>query len=257
MFRETNTIGSQGQRRRDRPPRHRDEDRHRADAGNDSERGVSHESVAMVTRPLHVASAAIAAVCVVISGPSGAGKSTVVRELLASCPLPLRLSVSATTRQPRRGEVEGDRLFLSDARSSSPPAGRAGDFLECKEYAGNWYGTLQSQVTTGLAEGKWVLLEIDVEGTLAVLEKHPEALTIFVHSGSVEELERRLRARGTRRARRRSPAGWPPPAANWPRSTATATKSSTATCPRPFARFARFCCVTPGLATQESTCSMP
>jgi guanylate kinase len=74
---------------------------------------------------------------------------------------------------------------------------QAGDFLECKEYAGNWYGTLQSQVTAGLAEGKWVILEIDVEGTLAVLEKHPDALTIFVHSGSVEELERRLRARNT------------------------------------------------------------
>jgi guanylate kinase len=133
---------------------------------------------------------------VVISGPSGAGKSTVAREVMANCPLPLFLSVSATTRKPRRGEVEGeDYYFLTPEQFAARRT--AGEFLECKQYAGNWYGTLQSQVTAGLAEGKWVLLEIDVEGTLSVLEKHADALTIFVHSGSVDELERRLRARGT------------------------------------------------------------
>ena len=119
-----------------------------------------------------------------------------VREVLSACPLPLVLSVSATTRTPRRGEIEGeDYFFLTPEQFALRRA--AGDFLECKEYAGNWYGTLQSQVTAGLAAGKWVLLEIDVEGTLAVLEREPEALTIFVHSGSVAELERRLRARNT------------------------------------------------------------
>src|SRR5256885_731293 len=100
---------------------------------------------------------------VIISGPSGAGKSTVVRELLESCPLPLVLSVSATTRQPRRGEIEGeDYYFLTPAQFADRRD--AGDFLECKEYAGNWYGTLQSQVTAGLEAGKLVILEIDVEG---------------------------------------------------------------------------------------------
>jgi guanylate kinase len=133
---------------------------------------------------------------VVISGPSGAGKSTVVREVLTTCQLPLILSVSATTRQPRRGETDGiDYFFLTPDQFAARR--EAGDFLECKEYAGNWYGTLQSQVSTGLADGKWVILEIDVEGTMAVLERHPDALTIFVHSGSIEELERRLRARNT------------------------------------------------------------
>jgi guanylate kinase len=133
---------------------------------------------------------------IVISGPSGAGKSTVVDAVLAASPLPMVLSVSATTRKPRKGEVEGeDYYFLTPEQFGARQA--SGDFLECKEYAGNWYGTLQSQVAAGLAEGKWVLLEIDVEGTMAVLQKHPDALTIFVHSGSIEELERRLRARGT------------------------------------------------------------
>ena len=133
---------------------------------------------------------------VIISGPSGAGKSTVVRDLMTTCALPIVMSVSATTRQPRRGEQEGvDYFFLTPEQFAARR--EAGEFLECKEYAGNWYGTLQSQVTTGLADGNWVLLEIDVEGTMAVLEKHPEALTIFVHCGSIEELERRLRLRNT------------------------------------------------------------
>jgi guanylate kinase len=133
---------------------------------------------------------------VVISGPSAAGKSTVVRELVKQCPLPLAFSVSATTRQPRPGEIEGkDYFFLT--REAFRDAQQQAAFLEAKEYAGNWYGTLQSQVSAGLAAGKWVILEIDVEGTLAVLEKHPETLTIFIHAGSLDELERRLRQRNT------------------------------------------------------------
>jgi len=148
---------------------------------------------------------------VVISGPSGAGKSTVAHELMESCPVPLKWSVSATTRQPRKGEVEGeDYFFLTREQFATRQA--AGDFLECKEYAGNWYGTLQSQVTAGLAEGKWVLLEIDVKGTFAVLERDPDALTIFVNAESFEELERRLRARNTESdealARRLATAKW-------------------------------------------------
>lgn len=135
---------------------------------------------------------------VVISGPSGAGKSTVVRQVLEQCPLPLQLSVSATTRKPRPGEVDGQHYhFLShdDFRTRR----EHGEFLECKEVfgQGDWYGTLQNTVATGLAAGKWVLLEIDVEGMLAVLQKFPDAETIFIHSGSIDELERRLRQRNT------------------------------------------------------------
>jgi guanylate kinase len=135
---------------------------------------------------------------VIISGPSGAGKSTVVRELLATCPLPLVLSVSATTRAPRAGEIDGVNYFFL-SREEFARRRAAGEFLECKEVfgRGDWYGTLQSQVATGLAAGKWVILEIDVEGAQTVVQKHPEALTIFIHSGSIEELEARLRKRNS------------------------------------------------------------
>lgn len=135
---------------------------------------------------------------VIISGPSGAGKSTVVRRLLTECPLPLVLSVSATTRKPRPEERDGaDYHFLTKEEFSRKQ--KAGDFLEWKEVfgRGDFYGTLRSETTAGLANGKWVILEIDVEGTLSVVQQHPEAITIFLDPGSMEELERRLRSRGT------------------------------------------------------------
>jgi guanylate kinase len=135
---------------------------------------------------------------VIISGPSGAGKSTVVQRLLADCQVPIKLSVSATTRRPRQGEEDGVHYhFLT--QEDFHHRRLAGDFLECKEVfgRGDWYGTLRSEVATGYAEGKWVLLEIDVEGALAVLEQEPDATTIFLHPGSLEELGRRLRHRGT------------------------------------------------------------
>lgn len=135
---------------------------------------------------------------VIISGPSGAGKSTVVRRLLEDCDQPLRLSVSATTRRPRPGELAGvDYHFLQ--LDEFTRRREAGEFLECKEVfgRGDWYGTLRSEVTTGHANGQWVILEIDVEGCLAALESYPQAVTIFLHPGSMDELERRLRQRGT------------------------------------------------------------
>ncbi|QDU30142.1 Guanylate kinase [Anatilimnocola aggregata] len=135
---------------------------------------------------------------IVISGPSGAGKSTVVRKLLTDCSLPLALSVSATTRQPRAGEVHGQDYFFLPADEFDRRR-RAGEFLECKEVfgRGDWYGTLQSQVAAGLEAGKWVILEIDVDGMRSVLERYPDTITIFIHSGGIDELERRLRTRNT------------------------------------------------------------
>ncbi len=135
---------------------------------------------------------------VIISGPSGAGKSTVVHQLLRHCPLPLVLSVSATTRSPRAGEQDGvDYHFLTQEQFDQ--LRETGQLIECKEVYGQgyWYGTLRNEVTSGLANGKWVILEIDVQGMEAVVEQYPDAVTIFLHPGSLGELERRLRTRGT------------------------------------------------------------
>ena len=137
---------------------------------------------------------------IIISGPSGAGKSTVVGRLLTECKLPLQLSVSATTRSARPGEIEGkDYFFISDEEFSKLRQDDA--FLEYKEVFGHghWYGTLREQVASGLAAGKWMILEIDVQGAMAVIEKDEfNPSTLFIHPpGELEELELRLRSRGT------------------------------------------------------------
>ena len=136
---------------------------------------------------------------IIISGPSGAGKSTVTRRLLSDCELPLRLSVSATTRDPRPGEQDGREYhFLTQQRFEE--LRRQDAFLECKEVfgRGHWYGTLRSEVADGLAQGYWIILEIDVQGAVEVME-HPDTnpVSLFIHPGGMDELERRLRDRGT------------------------------------------------------------
>jgi guanylate kinase len=135
---------------------------------------------------------------IIISGPSGSGKSSVVKTLLERSKLPLELSISATTRAPRVGEVDGrDYFFLTHSEFESRR--NRGEFLECKEVfgRGDWYGTLNALVSSGLERGKWLILEIDVQGALSILERREDPITIFVHPGSMEELESRLRSRGT------------------------------------------------------------
>ena len=135
---------------------------------------------------------------VVLSGPSGSGKSTIVQQLVQDCPVPLRLSVSATTRDPRPGEIHGEHYyFLSLAEFETRR--QRGEFMECAEVhrTGNWYGTLWSEVDVAQSLGKWSLLEIDVEGAQNVMQMYPSAVTIFVTLPSLDEYERRLRARGT------------------------------------------------------------
>ena len=135
---------------------------------------------------------------VIISGPSGAGKSTVVELLLSQCDLPLSLSVSATTRPPRGDEKDGIAYhFLKNDEFNQ--LREEGKFLEYKDVFGRgyWYGTLRESVTTGLDGGGWVILEIDTQGAQAVLKSIPDATTIFIHAGSMNELERRLVNRNT------------------------------------------------------------
>jgi guanylate kinase len=133
-----------------------------------------------------------------VSGPSGAGKTSVMQRVFGQSRLPLVHSVSATTRPPRNGETDGvDYHFLSNEVFELRQ--KRGDFLESFQVfgQGHWYGTLCSEVTTGLTAGKWVVLEIDVQGAMAVVEKYPDAVTIFLRPSTSGELERRLRARGT------------------------------------------------------------
>jgi guanylate kinase len=134
---------------------------------------------------------------IVISGPSGAGKTTLVRQMFERLPQ-LVSSVSATTRPPRLGEQHGVDYFFLSSEEFRRRRG-TGDFLECCEVFGHgyWYGTLNDQVAPSLAAGKSVVLEVDVEGAKSVSARYPDAVTIFVRPDSIEELERRLVARGT------------------------------------------------------------
>jgi guanylate kinase len=131
---------------------------------------------------------------IVITGPSGVGKGTLVRHLLTRFPN-LYLSVSATTRAPRPGEIEGKDYYFLD-RPGFEEKIAAGQFLEWAEYAGNYYGTPQSAIANQLAAGQTVILEIELEGARQVCQSFPQGRRIFILPPSFEELERRLRGRG-------------------------------------------------------------
>ncbi|MDI6900296.1 MAG: guanylate kinase [Anaerosomatales bacterium] len=131
---------------------------------------------------------------IIVSGPSGAGKGTLVERLEARVPR-VWVSVSATTRAPRPGEVDGeDYFFLSPEEFDRRLA--SGDFLEWAEVHGNRYGTLRSAVEERMAEGRDVVLEIDPQGAFQVKDAMPHASLVFIVAPSLDELERRIRRRG-------------------------------------------------------------
>jgi guanylate kinase len=132
----------------------------------------------------------------VLAGPSGVGKGTIVRELVSRDPEGLSLSVSVTTRAPRPGEVDGVDYFFVDDDAFDRMI-RAGELLEWAEIVGHRSGTPRGFVEDRLAAGRDVVLEIDVVGASQVRERVPGSVVIFVDPPSMEELERRLRGRGT------------------------------------------------------------
>ena len=132
---------------------------------------------------------------IVIAGPSGVGKGTIVKKLLIS-DANLALSVSATTRPRREGEMNGrEYYFLS--KDEFLKQVKDGNFAEYAQYAGNYYGTMCSTINEKLAEGKYLILEIEVNGAMQIKEKYPDAKLIFIMPPNLAELKNRLNARNT------------------------------------------------------------
>ena len=131
---------------------------------------------------------------VVVSGPSGAGKGTICQALLEKTPL--AYSVSATTRKPRAGEVDGESYYFLSVEAFEEMIEKD-ELLEWAKVYDNYYGTPLKKVEEKLAAGEDILLEIDTQGAMKVREKFPEGVYIFILPPSLAELERRIRGRDT------------------------------------------------------------
>ena len=133
---------------------------------------------------------------IIVSAPSGSGKDTVVKKLMEKSTAPIWVSVSATSREPRNGEVEGkDYYFLS--KDDFKEKIDEGFFLEYAEYAGNYYGTPKKYIKEKLNQGIDVILIIEIQGAKKVKEMLPESLLIFIMPPSLKTLVKRLKRRGT------------------------------------------------------------
>ncbi|WP_416176332.1 guanylate kinase [Clostridium sp.] len=131
---------------------------------------------------------------VIISGPSGAGKGTVCKELIKKNDL--WISVSATTRKPRAGEVDGSNYYFLTKEEFESKI-KNNDFLEYAEVYGNYYGTPKDKVLEAINLGKDVILEIDIQGALKVKKNYPQGVFIFILPPSMEELKKRIINRGS------------------------------------------------------------
>ncbi len=131
----------------------------------------------------------------IVSGPSGVGKSTVLKSLFEGRD-DLYFSISATTREPREGEQDGVHYHFINVERFQELI-EADAFLEYAEYVGNFYGTPKKYVDRAMDEGKDVILDIEVQGAIQVCNKRPETIRIFIAPPSWDELERRLKSRGT------------------------------------------------------------
>lgn len=131
---------------------------------------------------------------IVISGPSGAGKGTICKTLLKENDF--WISVSATTRQPRSGEVDGTNYYFLTKEEFKKRI-NCDDFLEYAEVYGNYYGTPKSNALKAIENGRDVILEIDIQGALKVKESYPEGVFIFILPPSMEELKNRIINRGS------------------------------------------------------------
>ena len=131
----------------------------------------------------------------VVSAPAGCGKDTILEQVLAQCDN-VGYSVSATTRAPRPGEVDGTHYFFH-TRESFEQMIKDDAVLEYTEYCGNYYGTPKKGVEDMLAQGKDVVLKIEVEGAMNIKKQFPESCLVFILPPSMQELERRLLKRGT------------------------------------------------------------
>ncbi len=134
-------------------------------------------------------------ILIVVSGFSGSGKGTIMKELLKRYDN-YALSVSATTRQPREGEVEGKEYFFKTREEFEKMIAKE-ELIEYARYVNNYYGTPRAYVEEQLDSGKDVILEIELQGALKIKKKFPKALLLFVTPPSAKELKRRLVSRGT------------------------------------------------------------
>ena len=131
----------------------------------------------------------------VLTGPSGVGKGTIVRKILESHS-DVWLSISATTRKPRSGEIEGEHYFFLEKQNFQEIIDNEG-FLEWASFSNNFYGTPKEIVKEKIEKGTNVLLEIELEGARQIRKSFPEALQIFIAPPNLSELEKRIRGRGT------------------------------------------------------------